>query len=65
MEAGETSGTLHQAAECVRIGRWLFIAQAVMDDPTLTWPRRFETYEKCRVLSDVADIVKALDSAQS
>lgn len=63
IEAGDTSGTLHQAAECVRLGRWLFIAQAVMDDTTLTWPRRFETYERCRVLRDVTDILGALDSA--
>jgi DNA processing protein len=64
IEAGETSGTLHQAAECVRLGRWLFIAQAVMDDATLTWPRRFETYEKCKVLRDVTDILSAIDSVQ-
>ncbi len=62
IEAGETSGTLHQAAECVRLGRWLFIAQAVMDDPTLTWPRKFETYERCRVLRDVTDILRAIQS---
>jgi hypothetical protein len=35
----------------------------VMDDTTLTWPRRFETYERCRVLRDVTDILGALDSA--
>jgi DNA processing protein len=64
IEAGETSGTLHQAAECVRLGRWLFIAQAVMDDSSLTWPRRFEAYEKCLVLRDVTDILGALDSVQ-
>jgi DNA processing protein len=63
IEAGDTSGTLHQAAECVRLGRWLFIAQAVMDDSTLTWPRRFETYERCRVLRDVTDILSALNVA--
>jgi DNA processing protein len=64
IEAGETSGTLHQAAECVRLGRWLFIAQAVMEDSTLTWPRKFEKYENCRVLKDVTDILAALDSVQ-
>jgi DNA protecting protein DprA len=26
MEASDTSGTLHQAAECTKLGRWLFIA---------------------------------------
>src|SRR5205814_51885 len=26
IEASDTSGTLHQAAECEKLGRWLFIA---------------------------------------
>jgi predicted Rossmann fold nucleotide-binding protein DprA/Smf involved in DNA uptake len=39
IEAYDTSGTLHQAAECQRLGRWLFIARAVADDPSLTWPQ--------------------------
>src|SRR5688572_23481648 len=33
VEAGDTSGTLHQAAECVRLRRWLFIARSVAEDP--------------------------------
>lgn len=60
VEAGETSGTLHQAAECVRLGRWLFIAQAVVDDPNLSWPKRFESYEKFRVLTSTEVILSAL-----
>lgn len=28
IEASDTSGTLHQAAECVRLGRWPFIAKS-------------------------------------
>src|SRR5438128_553494 len=40
IEAGDTSGTLHQAAECVRLGRWLFIAKNVMEDPSLKWPEK-------------------------
>lgn len=46
MEASDTSGTLHQAAECVRLGRWLGIAKSVIDDPNLTWPERFTSYAK-------------------
>ena len=41
MEASDTSGTLHQAAECTRLGRWLFIAKSVVDDPSLSWPKKF------------------------
>jgi DNA processing protein len=60
IEAGETSGTLHQAAECVRQGRWLFIAQAVMDDKSLSWPTRFVSYDKCRVLRRTEDLLSVL-----
>lgn len=41
VEASDTSGTLHQAAECLRLGRHLFIMRAVVDDPKLTWPEKF------------------------
>lgn len=60
VEAGETSGTLHQAAECVRLGRWLFIARSVVENPALSWPKTFISYEKCRVLTQTADILGTL-----
>ncbi len=41
IEAGDGSGTLSQAAETVRLGRPLFIAQSVMSNPDLEWPARF------------------------
>jgi DNA processing protein len=64
IEAGETSGTLHQAAECVRLGRWLFIAQAVMDDSDLSWPKRFESYDKFRILRKTVDLLSTFDTAK-
>ena len=60
VEAGETSGTLHQASECVRLGRWLFIARSVVENPNLSWPKTFIAYEKCRVLTETADILGTL-----
>ena len=60
IEAGETSGTLHQAAECVRLQRWLFIARSVMDDPSLRWPDRFRHEPTVRILIDTDDIVSVL-----
>ncbi|WP_244636061.1 DNA-processing protein DprA [Bradyrhizobium huanghuaihaiense] len=57
IEASDTSGTLHQAAECLRLGRWLFIAKSVLDDPTLTWPARFLTDKKTVPLESVNDIM--------
>lgn len=60
IEAGDTSGTLHQAAECVRLNRWLFIAKNVMDDQTLTWPARFKDYERVRTLTTAEDLFAVL-----
>lgn len=59
-EAGDTSGTLHQAAECGRLGRWLFIAKSVMDDPLLQWPKRFLGQPQVDSFSSTEDILKAI-----
>jgi DNA processing protein len=59
-EAGDTSGTLHQAAECVRLGRWLFIAKSVVDDPSLQWPKRFLGQPKVDSFSSTGNILKAI-----
>lgn len=60
IEASDTSGTLHQAAECVKLSRWLFIARSVIDDPTLSWPSKFRSYEKCVVLDQIEDVTERL-----
>lgn len=60
VEASDTSGTLHQAAECQRSGRWLFIMKSVADDIRLSWPKKFLSHEKTRVLGATEDIVEAL-----
>jgi DNA processing protein len=57
IEASDTSGTLHQASECVALKRWLFIAQSVLDDPSLTWPSRFLGYERTVPLRSADDIL--------
>lgn len=57
IEASETSGTLHQASECVRLGRWLGISKSVAEDPRLEWPSKFRSYEKCIVLESTAQFV--------
>ncbi|MBX3571063.1 MAG: DNA-processing protein DprA [Mesorhizobium sp.] len=56
IEASDTSGTLHQAVECVNLGRWLFIANSLFEDSLLEWPRKFLKYEKCVPLRSVIDI---------
>lgn len=60
IEASDTSGTLHQAAECVRLGRWLFIAKSVVDDPKLKWPASFIREPVTRVLASTADVLAVL-----
>ncbi|MEN3746073.1 DNA-processing protein DprA [Sphingomonas sp. HF-S3] len=57
IEASESSGTLHQAAECVRLGRWLGISKGVVEDPRLTWPAKFKSYEKCVVLESTEELL--------
>lgn len=60
IEASDTSGTLHQATECVKLSRWLFIARSVIEDESLTWPNKFRSYEKCIVLDRVEDVLERL-----
>jgi DNA protecting protein DprA len=60
VEALDTSGTLHQAAECVNLGRWLFIARSVVEDKSLSWPARFLGRPKVSVLSSTSDIVNSI-----
>ncbi len=44
VEAGETSGTLSQGWEALRLGRSLFIMRSVVDNPDLQWPRKMLDY---------------------
>jgi DNA protecting protein DprA len=60
IEASDTSGTLHQAAECVSLGRWLFIAKSVVADTSLKWPKKFLGQPKVGVLSSPDEIVSAI-----
>lgn len=60
IEASDSSGSLHQAAECVRLGRWLGIAKSVIDDPSLTWPARFLKYEKFVPLENTDQMLRTI-----
>lgn len=60
VEASDTSGSLHQAAECVKSGRWLFIMRAVAEDRSLTWPQKFIGKPQVAVLTATQQIVDAL-----
>ncbi|MGN6146305.1 MAG: DNA-processing protein DprA [Mesorhizobium sp.] len=60
IEASDSSGTLHQAVECVNLGRWLFIANSVIEDDRLEWPKKFAKYDRCVALKDISDITSRL-----
>jgi DNA processing protein len=57
VEAGDTSGSLHQAVECVEIGKPLFIAKSVLSKSGVTWPARFKGKPGVHVLEDPEDLV--------
>jgi len=57
VEASDTSGTLHQASECQRLGRWLFIMKSVAEDRKLKWPAKFIGKPKVAVLASTAEIL--------
>ena len=44
VEAGETSGTISQAWEALRIGRPVLLLETVAENPALTWPRKMLGY---------------------
>lgn len=60
VEASDTSGTLHQAAECVRLGRWLFIMRSVAENGDLEWPSKFLKSPRVAVLSSVQEVLDAI-----
>ena len=49
VEAGETSGSLHQAVEALRLGRPLFIWKKVFENRALRWPKRMLDYGAIRL----------------
>ena len=51
IEASDTSGSLSQGWENLRLGRHLFITKSVAEDPRLKWPVQMMHYG-ARVLSD-------------
>jgi len=63
VEAGDTSGTLSQAAEVQRLGRPLFMMKSVMENKALTWPDKFlhpKVGRPAALLEDVAQILAAI-----
>jgi DNA processing protein len=61
VEAGENSGTLHQAWEALRLGRPLFLLESITKRSDLQWPSEVQKYG-AQVLSDATfeDLVEQL-----
>jgi DNA processing protein len=65
VEAGETSGSLSQARECIALGRWLFILKSVLSSD-VKWPHEFinpsdkTKAERVRVVETIDDIVDVI-----
>ncbi len=55
MEAGETSGSLSQGWEALRLGRSLFIAQSIVDNKSLIWPEKMIEYGALVLSDDTLD----------
>ncbi len=59
VEAGESSGTLSQGWEALRLNRPLFILKSVFENEELTWPEEMREYG-AQVLEDVEQILHVL-----
>lgn len=55
IDAQDESGSLHQAWEALRLGRLLYLAKSLVDDPSLEFPRELISYG-AEVLEDEASV---------
>ena len=62
VEAGETSGSLAQGWEAIRLGRLLFVLKSVTEAPNLTWPHKMLEYG-AQVLRDTNALTRLLPVA--
>jgi DNA processing protein len=60
VEAGETSGALIQAQQCLRQKRKLFILKNLIDNPALEWPKKYEGLENVYIVSKIEDLISEL-----
>lgn len=60
VEASETSGTLHQATECARLGRPLLIPQSLLKEHRAVWPKEFIEASQARVFHSADEVLSAI-----
>jgi DNA processing protein len=59
VEASDTSGTLFQARACMEQKRLLFILNSCFENPSISWPHKYEKQGAIRV-KDIKDIITHL-----
>jgi len=63
VEAGDTSGSLSQGWEALRLGRPLFLLKSILDRPDLDWPHKMLGYG-AQVLEDMETLFDVLPSGE-
>jgi len=63
VEAGETSGSLHQGWEALRLGRPLFISEVITSNATLKWPKKMMDYGAVE-LKEYEEVIEVLPSSE-
>lgn len=61
VEAGDSSGSLHQGWEALRLGRPLFIWKSIMNEASLDWPKKMIEYGAME-LTDPEEVLDFLPS---
>ena len=59
VEAGESSGSLHQGWEALRLGRPLFLMRSVVENETLRWPKEMLEYG-ASILTKTEDVLNVI-----
>jgi DNA processing protein len=59
VEAGESSGSLHQGWEALRLGRPLFISKVITDNASLKWPKKMMDYGAVE-LTEFEEVIEML-----
>jgi DNA processing protein len=62
VEAGNTSGSLHQGWEALRLGHPLFIWHSILDNTELIWPKKMLQYGAIP-LSDPQEVMESLPTS--
>lgn len=57
MEADEGSGTHHQGWECIKLQRWLFIPQSIIESGRFEWTRKYLAYDHALPLRSTQDVL--------